>query len=199
MLTGGKTAGVLYEFWAAEAALPFGRIRFFFGDERCVPPDSEDSNYGLVMRTLLPSPIPAGCGIERIHAELADRGAEARRYGRRLPRSVDVLLLGVGLDGHVASLFPDDRVLEETGTSVAAVVGPDLPFQRLTITPAVIKGARDVFLLATGAEKGEMLGEALMDPSDVAAMPVRLTIGGTWILDGEAVRSLERICGNLAT
>jgi len=190
MLTGGKTAEQLYDHWARASALPLERMRLLFGDERCVPPDHADSNYALVMRTLLAKAVPPGCSVARMEAENSDREAAARAYEKLLPEAIDVLLLGVGTDGHVASLFPHSPAFRAGQRTVVPVTGPKPPRERLTITPKVIAGAREVFVLARGAEKGGILVEALKSPADSVSLPVRLALGGTWLLDEKAACQL---------
>lgn len=191
MLTGGNTAERLYNHWASSSVLPLDRMQFLFGDERCVPPDHPDSNYALVMRTLLPKGVPTGCSITRMEAENMDLEAAAKAYEKLLPETVDVLLLGMGTDGHIASLFPHSPALQLGQRSVAPATGPNPPRERLTITPKVIANSRAVFLLAMGAEKGRMLAEALRSPEDFVSLPARLTLGGTWLLDDEASKQLS--------
>jgi len=190
MLTGGNTAERLYRQWSDSSTLPLKHIRFFFGDERCVPPDHSDSNYALVMRTLLNKRKPAHGSIMRMEAERYDRDAAAREYEELLPGKIDVLLLGMGTDGHVASLFPFASALQPTHRSVLPVIGPNPPRERLTITPRIIVSADSVYLLATGEEKGKILAEAMKSPGDYLSLPVRLTLGGTWLLDDDAAYQL---------
>ena len=191
MLTGGRTAESLYDHWARTSPLPLERMRLLFGDERSVPPDHADSNYALVMRTLLAKGVPLGCSIARMEAEKPDREAAARAYEKLLPEAVDVLLLGVGADGHVASLFPNSSAFRAGQRSVVPVTGPKPPRERLTITPRVIAAAGEVFVLATGMEKGGVLAEALQSPADPLSLPVRLALGGTWLLDKKAACQLR--------
>lgn len=186
MLTGGNTAERLYAHWAKTSALPLDRIRFLFGDERCVPPDSLDSNYALVVKVLFLYNVPNDCSISRMDGENSDREAAAKAYEKLLPEAVDVLLLGLGTDGHIASLFPHNSAMRAGQRTVVPVMGPMHPYERLTITPRVIACARSVFVLATGAEKGRVLAEAIISPADTMSMPVRLAMGGTWLLDTEA-------------
>lgn len=190
MLTGGNTAERLYRQWSDSSILPLEHIRFFFGDERCVPPDHSDSNYALVMRTLLNKKKPAHDSIMRMEAERHDLDAAARKYEELLPEKIDVLLLGMGTDGHVASLFPFASALQSAHRSVLPVIGPNPPRERLTITPRVIASADSVYLLATGKEKGNTLAEAIRSPGDYLSLPVRLTLGGTWLLDDDAAYQL---------
>jgi 6-phosphogluconolactonase len=186
MLTGGNTAERLYHEWAKSSTLPLEHICFLFGDERCVPPGHADSNYALVMKTLLANEVPSGCSIARIVAENPDREAAARAYEKLIPKVVDIILLGMGADGHIASLFPHSPALCSTCESVVPVTGPKSPHERLTVTPRVIARARSVFLLVTGKEKGRILAEALKPSANVLSIPVCLVLGGTWLLDDEA-------------
>ena len=191
MLTGGATAERLYLRWDETEGLPWEDVHFFFGDERCVPPDHPGSNYAMAMRSLCGSRSRHELSVRRMEAEAADSDGAAHKYERDLPSRLDVLLLGMGEDGHVASLFPYGAALEQTTRRVVPVTC-DLEFRhRLTITPSVINAARAVFLLATGAGKGRVLAEALSASDKFKALPVRLTTRGTWLLDHEAGRALQ--------
>ena len=119
----------------------------------------------------------------RLEADTADQEAATQRYAYLLPDLIDVLLLGVGEDGHIASLFPNNAALQECKRRVVHITSPMPPFERLTITPQVITKARSVFMLATGSAKAAMLCAALNNPNDIAALPARLTLGGTWLMD----------------
>ncbi|MBI5329715.1 MAG: 6-phosphogluconolactonase [Betaproteobacteria bacterium] len=186
MLTGGRSAAQLYTAWARHPEFrSLTGVAFYFGDERCVPPDHSESNYGLAMRTLFASGLPAGCTVQRMEADSADQEAAADRYAAALPDYVDVLLLGVGEDGHIASLFPHSAALGETRRRVVAITGPKPPPRRLTITPPVIRQARSVFVLAAGAAKAAALAEALRTPEAVEALPARMVLGATWLLEDE--------------
>jgi 6-phosphogluconolactonase len=184
MLTGGRSAERIYSAWTE---LPSFRqvhdVQFYFGDERCVPPDHPESNYGMVMRTLFYRGVPAGCSVLRMEADDSDRQAASQRYSGLLPNQVDVLLLGVGEDGHIASLFPGGLALHEVGRRVLAVVCPKPPYDRLTITPSVIAQAGSVFVLAAGVAKSNVLTKALQEPSDFDTMPARLVLGANWLMD----------------
>ncbi len=184
MLTGGRSAALLYAAWSGLPAFNQSPgVDFYFGDERCVAPDNVESNYGLAMKTLFCKGVPKGCKVFRMEADDADRELAARRYDKLLPRHMDVLLLGVGDDGHVASLFPRSPALKEHGRSVMPVVGPKAPHERLTITPPVISGAKRVFVLATGGVKARVLAAALRDTDYIESLPVRLALRGTWLVD----------------
>ena len=188
MLTGGRSAERLYTSWAELPAFrQITGVRFYFGDERCVPPDHPDSNYGMAMRTLFQRGVPAGCSVFRMEADNPDREAAARHYGEALPVKLDIILLGVGEDGHIASLFPGCAALQEVSRMVVPVISPKLPHERITITPPIIVKARSVFVLAAGAAKAEVLSRALNETGDISALPARLVLRGTWLLDGTLI------------
>lgn len=183
MLTGGRSAGQLYREWAKSPKHPMNLkgVRFYFGDERCVSPDHPESNYGMTMRTLFPDGKPGGVQIHRIEADSPVVEAAADRYAALLPEAIDVLLLSMGEDGHIASLFPHSAALRETQRRVLPVIVPKPPFQRLTITPPVIKSARHVFVIALGEQKYAMYKEALRDPMNIETIPARIVLNRTWI------------------
>lgn len=184
MLTGGRSAERLYRAWRELPA--FQQLRsvvFFFGDERCVPPDDPGSNYGLAMRTLFAQGVPSGCSVMRIEAEDPDREDASIRYEHLLPSRIDVLLLGVGEDGHIASLFPHVKPLGERTRKLVPVVGPKEPRDRMTVTPVVIAQASSVFVLANGEAKAAVLRRVVAGTEDGDALPAWLVREATWLLD----------------
>lgn len=184
MLTGGQSAERIYAVWSEHPTFHQMRgVTFFFGDERCVPPSADDSNYGMAMRTLFQHGVPANCSVYRMEADDKNREAAATRYERALPQAIDVLLLGAGEDGHIASLFPGSEALREAHRDVLPVIGPKLPRDRLTITPKVIARARHVFVFAPGPSKAAVLSEATRAPSEFDVFPARLAINAVWLLD----------------
>lgn len=185
MLTGGNSAAMLYRTWAVRRECMVNvrkRVRIYFGDERCVPPDDAESNFRMVRHNLFDGDIAGEVAIHRMEADCDDLEMAADRYAALLPKAVDVLLLSVGEDGHVASLFPHGAGLYETRRLVLPVTGPKPPFQRLTITPPVIHNARQIFVMALGNRKREVYEEALRDPMNIDELPARLALRGTWLL-----------------
>lgn len=169
-LAGGGTPRGLYRLLADSPyreRVPWKKTYFVFGDERCVPPDDERSNYRMVHETLLaPLEIP-NHRVLRMKGEQVPADA-ARRYAVRLGdlflnrprRHFDLVLLGIGADGHTASLFPGTAALEETEGWVAANHVPQLDEWRLTLTFPALNSARRVMFLATGEEKARVIAEA---------------------------------------
>lgn len=186
LLTGGRSAERLYMAWAGlDAFARLTGVDFYFGDERCVPPDHPDSNYGLVLRSLFARGMPHRCSVFRMEADHPDRESAARRYGELLPDKIDVILFGVGDDGHIASMFPGSEPLHEARRKVVPVTGPTPPRERLTITSHVVTGAGAVFLLAPGKEKSGILDRVLKSAGDFMSLPVLLPGNAIWLLDDQ--------------
>jgi 6-phosphogluconolactonase len=192
-LSGGNTPAPIYRQWAAGAGdLPWDRVQVTFGDERCVPPDHDLSNYLMARRTLLDIvPIPPG-NIFRIKGELppADAAAEceaqlaqvASRFNEPRYRH-DLLLLGMGPDGHTASLFPGTEALKEQTHSVIPNFVPKLNMWRVTFTYPLINAARHVCFMLKGADKKPIVDEILAGKGDYPSAGVKPDDGKlTWLL-----------------
>jgi 6-phosphogluconolactonase len=189
-LAGGRTPEPVYRELATGSSIDWTRVDVFFGDERAVPPDHPDSNYLMVQLALLSRvPLPAG-QVHRMEAERPDREAAAREYERSLPPRLDVLLLGMGPDGHTASLFPGSAALEERHRLVVPVTGTKAPVERLTITPPVIEAARKLAVIAAGEDKAAMVARAIEGPLAPQAVPVQVARRGVWFLDQAAAARL---------
>jgi 6-phosphogluconolactonase len=192
-LAGGRTPEPVYRELAQAADIDWSRVSVFFGDERAVPPDHAESNYGMVRAALLSRvPVPAA-SVHRMEAERADRDLAAREYERLLPAALDILVLGVGPDGHTASLFPGSAALDERRRLVMPVVGSKPPADRLTITPPVIEATHRVAVLATGADKAAVVARALEGPLSPKEVPAQLARRGAWFLDRAAAGRLRGV------
>lgn len=192
-LSGGNTPRIVHaQLVGLCADLPWNRVQITFGDERCVPPEHADSNYRMAKETLLDAAgLPVG-NVFRIRGEIAPDDA-AREYEEKLtafasrlgePRYVhDLVLLGLGEDGHTASLFPGSPALEETQRNVIATIGPKPPPQRITMTFPLLNAARHVAFLVTGAGKHLLVDEIVAGRSAHPAGRVRPTAGAvTWFV-----------------
>jgi len=193
-LSGGKTPRPLHERLAASAKLDWAAVDVFWADERSVPPTDPQSNYRSARETLLDRvPIPAD-RIHRIAGEL-DPLAAADAYEVELRRVVgadgrfDLILLGIGADGHTASLFPRHQALTETERWIVPVHAPAEPPWRITMTLPLIHAARHVLFLVTGAEKAQAV-QAVEEGSPVPAGLVRPTDGTVTLLVDEKAASL---------
>ena len=194
VLAGGTAWRSTYELmasrWLADR-VSWSSVDVYFGDERCVAPDDARSNYRMAVCALLSHVPISSSSIHRIRAEEADSAAVARDYARQLPTQVDVLLLGVGADGHTASLFPRSTAVAEEVRRVLPVKRALPDVGRITITAPVIRAAREVFVLATGAEKSAAVARALEGPSMPSQLPIQLARGATWLIDRQVARSLQ--------
>jgi len=191
-LSGGETPKPVYARLAAIPGVPWSSVAIFFADERAVPPDDSTSNYRMIRQSLLEALSQEPRAVYRMQAERADRAAAAGEYERLLPPAIDVLILGIGEDGHTASLFPGQPAVNESQRLVLAVEGPKPPARRLTITPVVIHSARRRIVLATGAGKSAAVARALEGPYEPVRCPAQLSREGEWIIDTAAGRELTR-------
>ncbi|MCW5852463.1 MAG: 6-phosphogluconolactonase [Anaerolineae bacterium] len=204
-LSGGSTPRALHAHLAAEplrSDVDWGRVHVFWGDERCVPPDHPDSNYRMARETLLDHvPIPAG-QVHRMPGELppteaaAAYEAELRSFfGAAGEPRFDLALLGMGDDGHTASLFPGTAALAETERWVAANWVEKLNTWRLTLTVPTINQAANVVFLVAGAGKADRLREVLRGPYQPTALPSQFIrpIAGrlAWFVDMAAASGVE--------
>ncbi len=180
-LAGGHTPEAMNALLASAAyreKLDWSRVRFFFGDERTVPPEHPDSNYGMTRRTLFaPLAIPEA-HVHRMRGEDAPHDAAAA-YERVLadelgtPARFDLVLLGMGPDGHTASLFPGTLATIPANALVAATWVEKFAIHRLTLTPRAIDAARTIVVQTAGAEKAEALARALASTGDDETTPIR--------------------------
>jgi 6-phosphogluconolactonase len=161
VLTGGSTPGRAYEH-AAGAEPDWSRVSLWWGDERCVPPDDDRSNYKLARDTLL-ARLTVQPDAHRIEGELAPEEA-ARRYDAQITGvELDLLLLGVGPDGHMASLFPGSPQLDVTDVSVTSgPPGLEPLVDRVTLTLPAIQGAKRIVFLVSGESKAEAVERAFL-------------------------------------
>ena len=203
-LSGGTTPQALYTVLSSayRTDVEWLNIEFFFGDERAVPPDHPDSNFRLASESLF---RPAGIRSRQIHrmrAEMEDLDAAAELYSRELeplatgdlPR-FDLVVLGLGPDGHTASLFPNSPVLEERTRWVVPVLhAPKPPSRRLTVTLPVLNAALQVIFLVSGKDKAQAVREVLQGVAPGKQYPAKLVRPGPgrllWLLDQEAASLL---------
>ena len=197
-LAGGSTPVGLYRLLATEpyrSRVGWSSVQVFWGDERCVPPDDPASNYGIARRALLDAVALRPENIHRIHGEDPPRAAadayEATLRSRCPAPSgcFDLVLLGLGSDGHTASLFPGSGALRERSRWVCAVSAP-VPPSRITMTPVILAAAREVVFLVTGAEKAAALHQALHGPRQPDQQPAQAVASRNkhvrWLVDSRA-------------
>ncbi|MEW6385980.1 MAG: 6-phosphogluconolactonase [Thermodesulfobacteriota bacterium] len=202
-LSGGHTPRRTYELLAQPEfrdEIDWKRVHVFWGDERCVPPEDPRSNARLAREALLDHvPLPAGnvhpiwCGASP-EAGAAQYAARLKDFfAGRTPR-FDLMLLGLGADGHTASLFPGSEALKERSRWTAVVKVPQEEFCRVTLTFPLINQAALIAVLVAGADKAETLKEVLKGPREPQRLPARLLSPLTgelrWLVDREAAARL---------
>jgi 6-phosphogluconolactonase len=182
-LAGGSTPTRAYQL-LADAPLEWGRVTLLFGDERCVAPDHRDSNYLTVRRALLDRISPLT--VHRMPGELgAEAAAELYDPIVRSLSPLDLVLLGMGPDGHTASLFPGHPALEASGAAVAVHGAPKPPPDRISLSLGVLRDARRVVFLVTGADKAAALAAAQR-----GEVPAGMIPGAEYLVDGAAAAEL---------
>jgi 6-phosphogluconolactonase len=196
--SGGNTPHFLYEALASSTfrgSIEWQRWHVFFGDERAVPPDHPASNYRLLVDTLLSKADIPEQQVHRMEAERADLDAAATEYSQLLagecgvPPRLDLVLLGLGADGHTASLFPGTAALDVRDAWATRGHAVDPPIERLTLTLPAINAAARVAFLVTGDAKADALRGVI--EGTVPAALVRPDEGELlWFLDSAAARSL---------
>jgi 6-phosphogluconolactonase len=179
VLAGGTTPKRCYGL-LAQLDLEWGRVTILFGDERCVRPDHPDSNYRMAREALLDRVAPAT--VHRIPGELGpDEAAGLYAHVVAGLTPLDVVLLGVGEDGHTASLFPGHSALGADGWAVGIRDAPKPPPQRVTLTLKALRAARRVIILATGAGKADAVAKAKR-----GEVPSGMIAGARWLVDRSA-------------
>lgn len=200
VLSGGSTPELLYSVLGDHfsASVSWDNVHFFWGDERCVPPGSRDSNYGMAGRALLSKINIPLANIHRIRGE-EDAEKEAIRYSREISvhtrikngiPAFDLIILGLGEDGHTASVFPSNIGLMESEKICETAIHPVSRQKRVTITGRVINNAERVSFMVTGKNKAAIVERILNNRPEAVNYPASLIVPEygilTWLLDKEA-------------
>jgi 6-phosphogluconolactonase len=209
-LTGGGTPDRLYASLADStrpwrSRIDWQKLQLFWGDERAVPPDHPDSNYGLAHRLLLQHLDVPASHIHRMRGELPaieagalyDEELRTRRNQQGGPL-FDVMLLGIGSNAHIASLFPGSPLLADAGAPgqlAAGVFVADLSRWRITMTPRALLDSTHIIMIASGSSKAEAIAAALEQPQDVQRYPAQMLREAgdavEWIIDAAAAARLR--------
>lgn len=193
-ISGGSSPQPMFALWA-QSHFDWSRVHIYWVDERCVPPDHEQSNYGTARRHFLdPAGVPES-NIHRIVAELPPQDA-AERYLAELPEAFDAIHLGVGPDAHTASLFPGAPEILDVEQRAAAVYVEKFSQWRITLLPRMLRACPEIAVLASGADKAEAISRILGEqPADVLQYPAAILrdIPGrvAWFLDHAASARLR--------
>ena len=205
VLTGGSTSKTLYKI-LSERNLDWKNVRFWWGDERCVPPDHPDSNFGMAQKTLLSKISVEQDDIYRMKGEMEPASAALeyeghlrKVFGRSGIPSFDLLLLGMGEDGHVASLFPGSSALKVQNRLVVHNYVEKLQANRLTMTFPLLNHAKRILFLVSGASKANALQHVLegeFDPHRYPAQGIRPVHGELIFFVDEAAASMLKVQSN---
>jgi 6-phosphogluconolactonase len=205
-LSGGRTPELFFHTLATEPqakAIPWNETHVFWVDERCVPPDSQASNYRLAAEAFLNRVEIPQANVHRIGAELGNSGEAVRAYERTIREvfglregempQFDLIVLGMGSDGHTASLFPNSPMAydaDDLACVVYAPVGAKPQVNRITLTPRVLLAARRLVVLVSGPDKAQTLKEVLAGEAEGARYPIRMLWPALerviWLVDREA-------------
>jgi 6-phosphogluconolactonase len=213
-LSGGSTPKMLYGLMATDQvvrpSIPWSKIHFFFGDERHVPPDHADSNFRMANEAMFQALKAEQLHVHRVLGELSDATEAASQYEMDLKRffearglvdegfpRFDLIFLGMGPDGHTASLFPNSSGLDETTRWVLANWVEKFKTDRITLTFPVLNAAAEVILFVAGSEKAVVLAEVL--DGDAQKFPVQLVRPRNgikrWMLDAAAAAGTRTVSG----
>jgi len=205
-LSGGSTPARLYELLASpNRTIPWKHVHLFQVDERCVPPDHAESNYKMIRAALLQHILIPASNFHRMEAENADRDAASRQYAEEMARELhpekgewprmDLVFLGMGSDGHTASLFPGSAALAERELWVRPNYSERLRSFRLTLTYPVLNAAAQVIFLVAGADKAETLRNVFNGSKQEPGFPaegIKPAKGQlSWYLDEAAAQLLS--------
>lgn len=196
-LSGGSTPKILFDHLAKEYSdkIDWEKVHLYWGDERCVAPDHEESNYGMTYARLIQHISIPESNIHRVLGE-NDPATEADRYGKRIEWNLpikdgvpifDLVILGMGGDGHTASIFPHQMELMTADETCGVATHPNSGQKRITLTGNIINAAKQIHFLVTGASKKPVLDEIFNQKGNYKKYPASYIESGKWWLDREAI------------
>jgi 6-phosphogluconolactonase len=195
VLSGGETPQKAYAILAQRFSHKrrlWENTHLYWSDERCVLPDDSRSNFFKARQNLIDGMnIPAD-NIHRIHGETDNPEVEAKCYEVEFPAKPDLLLLGLGVEGHTASLFPHSPALKEEIRKFLVVQVPAEPPERITITPKGIATADEIMVLVSGASKVRAVEQVFAESGTIMETPARLVHNAIWLMDKEAAVKIAR-------
>ena len=188
LLTGGRSVETVYREWSSlPNFLAMEGASFYFGDERCVSIDSPLSNYSMAVRTLFSGEKGRLVSIFRIEGENISPAEAAKKYEKTLPETIDILLVTVGDDGHIASIFPNSELLFDKVNRVVSTGDRGDSINRITITPLVIAQSENIYVLAPGEKKLKILIALLKNRINALEIPASMVLHGTWFVNKKLI------------
>lgn len=195
VLSGGSTPrqayAILAECFAHHRRL-WENTHVYWSDERCVLPDDSRSNYLNARNLFLDAMNLPTDNVHRIHGEAENADIEAKCYEVEFPAKPDLILLGMGTEGHIASLFPHSPAIEEEARKFLAVRTPAEPPSRITITPKGIAAAAEIMVLVAGISKAQAVGQVFAESGTIMETPARLVHNAIWLMDKEAAQKITK-------
>jgi len=191
-LSGGTTVARIYSSLARDPRVDWGRVAIYQTDERCVPPGHPRNNYNMIAEMLLAALPCTPKAVHRMSCETEKEAAE--RYQEELPDRLDVVVLGVGEDGHILSVFPGQPTAWHDSALVSGAQSTDGE-RRLTLTPAYVSRTISGLVLASGGAKASAVRRALSGPLDPVGCPASMVRGWRWMLDEAAAAELLASAG----
>ena len=183
LLTGGRSAKRVYEEWAKiESFDEIDNVSFYMTDERCVSYQDDLSNYKLIVDSLFQKKSSKKFFLHRMQAEIMPHSEAAKRYSSILPDEIDILLITAGDDGHIASIFPLNDELFSSAERVMHSLSPIAPYNRISVTPKVIKSSNNIFVFAPG-KKSSILDNLKNQRYDELKIPAYLVLNATWLIE----------------
>ncbi len=193
-ITGGSHVAIVCEL-LSHYSLDWPAVEFFFAEERCVAPNHPASVYAMAAGGLFENPRIEAHHVHRIEFEGRDVDEAADRYAEELPERFDVLLLDVGMDGHVGALFPGSAAFDEEERWVVPVEAPMKPRRRVTVVPELLAATPACVVIGYGREKADAVRRALREPGEVRDVPARLVRDATWVVDRWAAGEAAEVPG----
>jgi 6-phosphogluconolactonase len=184
-LTGGRGAERVYFHLSEELEHLEGEIYFYLGDERCVPENHVDSNYRMILANLFPNGINKRFKLFKIFDNSILPEEAAKLYENLIPVNPDLIILGLGDDGHIASLFPMYPWVNENIKNILVSFSPNNGHRRISISKKLIDNAEEIIVLASGLNKSKVLARLTQDPLD-KSIPASIALRGLWLIDESA-------------
>jgi 6-phosphogluconolactonase len=185
-LTGGRGAERVYFHLSEELKYIEGEICFYLGDERCVPENHRDSNYRMILANLFPNGINKCFKLYKIFDNSVSPEEAAKTYDNLIPVNPDLIILGLGDDGHIASLFPMYPWVNEYNKNVLVSFSPNNGHLRISISKKLIDNADEIIVLASGKNKSKVLSILTQDSLDISTIPASIVLRGLWLIDESA-------------
>ncbi len=195
VLSGGQTPKETFSILVHRTAHRhriWDKTHIYWADERCVPPDDPRSNYRMAKEVFLDLIDIPSENIHRIQAEAPDPAFAAEHYDVEFPSQPDFLILGMGVDGHTASLFPHSPALQEKQKRFVFVETPADPSHRITMTPPAVASAAEIFILVAGTEKAPALQKVFSETGSIDETPARLVHNAIWLVDRQAAQPITK-------